>query len=92
MAIEEDGVKIELQDDIKAGHKVALRDIKKGEDIIKYGYPIGQAKEDISKGQWVHTHNTVTKLKGTMEYNYSPKFVDIPKREGPISFMAIGGK
>lgn len=92
LAIEEDGVKIELQDDIKAGHKVALRDIKKGEDIIKYGYPIGQAKEDISKGQWVHTHNTVTKLKGTMEYNYSPKFVDIPKREGPTSFMGYRRK
>ena len=34
---------------IPMGHKAALEDIKKGEKVIKYGYPIGSAKEDIKK-------------------------------------------
>ena len=38
---------IEIKDDIGKGHKIAISDIKKGENIIKYGYPIGQATEDI---------------------------------------------
>ena len=44
------------------GHKTALFDIKKGEDIIKYGYPIGIATEDIKVGEHVHSHNMKTKL------------------------------
>jgi altronate dehydratase small subunit len=39
------------------GHKFALRDIKAGERIIKYGETIGQATEDIKKGEHVHLHN-----------------------------------
>ena len=41
--------------DIPMGHKVALRDIAKGEAVIKYGYPIGSATEDIPAGGHVHT-------------------------------------
>ncbi|HOJ09212.1 MAG TPA: altronate dehydratase family protein [Clostridiales bacterium] len=55
---------------IKAGHKVAIRDIPKGENIIKYGYPIGHATCHISAGQWVHTHNARTNLHGILEYTY----------------------
>ena len=40
-----------------AGHKIARCDIKKGDMIIKYGKPIGEASEDIKKGDWVHCHN-----------------------------------
>lgn len=39
------------------GHKTANRDIKEGEDIIKYGYPIGHAIRDIKNGEHVHTDN-----------------------------------
>ncbi len=42
---------------IKAGHKVALADIKVGEGIIKYGVRIGQAVTDIRRDEWVHLHN-----------------------------------
>lgn len=42
---------------IPAGHKIAIRSILKGESIIKYGQPIGLAKEDIAEGMHVHTHN-----------------------------------
>ena len=43
--------------DIPAGHKIAVYDIRKGEDILKYGKLIGRASEDIKTGQWVHCHN-----------------------------------
>ena len=33
--------------DIPAGHKIAIKEIKKGEDVVKYGFPIGTAKVDI---------------------------------------------
>ncbi|MBQ6325044.1 MAG: UxaA family hydrolase [Clostridia bacterium] len=50
--------------DIPMGHKVALRDIAKGEPVIKYGFPIGEATEDIPKGGHVHSHNLHTLLSG----------------------------
>lgn len=68
---------IKLLEDIKSGHKIAATDIKKGENIIKYGYPIGHAVSHIKKGQWIHTHNIKTNLKGTLEYEYNPNFIDI---------------
>ena len=45
---------------IKMGHKFALRDIKKGERVIKYGEVIGIAKDDIGIGDWIHTRNVVS--------------------------------
>lgn len=47
--------------DIPIGHKVALRDIKAGETIWKYGEDIGIAKADIGKGGHLHVHNAKTK-------------------------------
>ena len=58
------------QGEIPAGHKIALRDIKQGENVIKYGFPIGHAICDIAKGEWVHSHNIVTNLEGTLEYKW----------------------
>ena len=59
-----------IYSDIPAGHKVALRDIKKDEKIIKYGYPIGAASEDIMQGQHVHNFNIHTLLSEDAEYKY----------------------
>ncbi|MBQ7471621.1 MAG: UxaA family hydrolase, partial [Prevotella sp.] len=54
-----DTVAVALQDlpGIPAGHKFALRDIAEGEDIIKYGNPIGHATRDIRKGELVDHNN-----------------------------------
>ncbi|NLY45577.1 MAG: altronate dehydratase [Tissierella sp.] len=87
LIIQDGDQSIQLLQDVKPGHKIALANIEKGEDIIKYGYPIGQAKEKILEGDWVHTHNTKTNLEGTIEYRYNPEFVNIPKKEGPSKFM-----
>ena len=62
-----DNVEINLND----GHKYALCDIKNGENIIKYGNPIGHATSDIKKGEHIHTHNMKTNLSGVIEYKYT---------------------
>ncbi|MBQ9300778.1 MAG: UxaA family hydrolase, partial [Clostridia bacterium] len=72
--------------DLPMGHKVALRNIKKGEPVIKYGFPIGAATEDILKGQHVHTHNLHTLLSGAKEYAWQPTHPAAASRE-PASFM-----
>ena len=78
-----DNVDINLAD----GHKYALRDIKCGENIIKYGNPIGHAICDIKAGEHVHTHNTKTNLSGNLEYSYEPHFYEMEKAEGERYFM-----
>ncbi len=60
-------------EDIPQGHKMALKAVKNGENVVKYGFPIGHALADIPAGSWVHTHNMATNLSGEMEYGYHPK-------------------
>lgn len=69
-AVELDGFSLTLNEDIPQGHKFALKDIKKDEQIIKYGCPIGFAKEDISTGSWVHIQNIRTGLGDLLTYTY----------------------
>ena len=59
-------------ENVPQGHKMALRDIRAGENVIKYGFPIGHALQDIPAGSWVHTHNVKTNLAGEMDYTYQP--------------------
>ena len=68
--------KITLLEDINRGHKIAIENINKEENIVKYGLPIGYALENIKVGSWVHTHNTKTNLKDLNTYSYAPKFTD----------------
>ena len=63
-----DNVEVNLED----GHKYARFDIKKGENVIKYGNPIGHATADIQKGEHVHTHNVATNLSDNLAYTYTP--------------------
>ena len=78
-----DNVEINLSD----GHKYARCDIKNGENIIKYGQPIGHATKDIKKGDHVHSHNMKTNLSDNLEYSYTPHFYDIEKSTEKITFM-----
>ncbi len=54
---------------VPAGHKFALRDIAEGEDVIKYGNPIGHATRPIAQGELVDHHNIATNLAGTLDYS-----------------------
>ena len=72
-------VKVTAREDIPAGHKMALCAIPAGTAVMKYGYPIGVAKEDIEAGAWVHTHNIRTGLGDLLEYVYRPKEAGNPE-------------
>ena len=50
-------IKIIAQEDIEFAHKIALKDLTVGEEIIKYGDSIGYALKDIKKGELIHIHN-----------------------------------
>ena len=67
-----DNVEVNLTD----GHKYALCEINSGENIIKYGFPIGHATKDIQKGEHVHTHNMATNLSDIIEYKYAPQLTE----------------
>ena len=47
--------------DIPAGHKVAVKAVREGAPIKKYGQVIGFSKGDINPGDYVHTHNLIVK-------------------------------
>lgn len=64
---------VTLMEDIPQSHKFALREIKSGEEVVKYGFRIGFAKEDIQPGQWVHVHNVKTALGDVLTYDYEPE-------------------
>jgi len=63
---------VEALQDTPAGHKILLSDTPTGTDIIKYGYPIGHAREDLKAGMWVNENNLKTNLSGTLTYEYHP--------------------
>lgn len=64
---------VTLLEDIEKGHKFALKPIKTGEKVIKYGEVIGRATKDIAVGEHIHSHNMATNLEGTLEYSYNKK-------------------
>ena len=76
-----DNVAVALTDlpDIPRGHKIALRDIAKGEPVIKYGCPIAEATENIPKGSWLHTHNVRTRLSEEASYEYCHEVFPMPE-------------
>ena len=49
-----DGKEITLNEDVPAGHKFALKDFAEGENVIKYGYPIGHARKAQKQGDWMN--------------------------------------
>ena len=67
-----DGQVITIAQDTPMGHKILVKDTPSGVDIIKYGYPIGHAREDLKAGAWVNETNLKTNLSGTLEYEYHP--------------------
>ena len=71
-----DEKEVKVLQDITKGHKIAIENIAKGRNILKYGMPIGFALEEIKIGEWVHVHNTKTNLKDLTIYEYIPEFED----------------
>lgn len=65
---------VTLRQAVSRGHKFALRLIAEGENVVKYGLPIGHALADIAPGEFIHSHNTRTNLSDLDEYSYQPDF------------------
>ena len=72
------------------GHKVALCDIAQGENVVKYGYPIGHATKPIKEGEWVHSHNLATNLADNLEYTYNP-VIPVPAECNTDSSLTFNG-
>lgn len=81
------GVSIELRDDIPNGHKVALLDMRAGETIRKYGWPIGILTADVVAGGHVHSHNLSTLLSGVESYAYKRLAGEVPSSEAQPGFL-----
>ncbi len=71
----------------ETGHKLALCDIRAGESVIKYGFPIGKASADIKSGEQVHTHNLRTALNLREDYVYNPVSCELSPAE-PLTVNA----
>ena len=79
--IELDNSTFTLTEDIMQGHKFALKSLKPGDSIIKYGNPVGHATAEISAGSWIHTHNLKTGLGDFLTYTYNKTITELPHRE-----------
>ena len=69
--------------DLLTGHKVALKSIASGENVIKYGFVIGHATRDIERGEQVHTDNLKTNLGDKIMYQYKPELELLKPWKGP---------
>lgn len=56
-ALELGDLELTARDAIPFAHKIALRAIADGETVIKFGVPIGRARQAIEAGCHVHVHN-----------------------------------
>lgn len=79
---------ITLVSDIPAGHKFALRDIAEGENIIKYGFPIGHARHAVAKGHFLDHNDIKTNLEGQLDYSG----ITIKNHNCPAPGAALKGK
>ena len=80
---------IRLADDIPAGHKFALKNFAQGENVVKYGFPIGHVTCAVGVGCHID-HNTLkTNLEGVSEYTYTPKLEELPESSVKCSFCGF---
>ena len=71
---------------IPAGHKMALKDMAEGEDVVKYGFPIGHLLSPVAEGGLIDHTNLATNLVGLMEYTYRPDLTEIEPAAVPAFF------
>ena len=81
-----EGTEVTLIEDVPAGHKFTLKDVAEGEDVIKYGFPIGHAKKVLKKGSWAYDENIKTNLSGLLEYTWNPTKVTLDDTDRKLTF------
>ena len=80
---------VTLLTDVPRGHKVVLRDLAQGDNVIKYGFPIGHVTRNKEAGTVVDHTCIKTNLEGLLDYKYSPSLVEIPPAERKYSFLGF---
>ncbi len=78
---------VTLLEAIPRGHKIVLRDLHAGDNVIKYGFPIGHVTRDAAAGTMVNHECIKTNLEGLLEYSYNPALVEIPQATQKRTFM-----
>ena len=73
-----DRASLTLREPIPRGHKFTLRDLAEGEDVVKYGYPIGHVTRPAPAGTLVDHSCIKTNLSGLLEYKYEPSVIPSP--------------
>jgi altronate hydrolase len=87
-----DGADIVLKQLVKRGHKIAIKNIAVDENVIKYGYPIGHATQEIKLGEHVHTYNIKTNLKGVEEYSFNQLLNSLDIKNENLTFKGYRRK
>ncbi|HEY5070364.1 MAG TPA: UxaA family hydrolase [Candidatus Acidoferrum sp.] len=54
-------IRFKSLDAVPLGHKIALRDLKVGDTVLKYGHDVGRMVANVGQGRHVHVHNLKTK-------------------------------
>ena len=81
-----DGRSITVRQDVPVGHKILLEDTPKGENIIKYGSPIGHLTKDLQAGEWVSDANLHTNLSEKLSYEYTPTQASLAIENEALTF------
>ena len=81
-----DGVSITTLTKIPAGHKVALKDLAEGENVVKYGFPIGHLLQAVPQGGLIDHSVLKTNLDGLLEYTYQPDLTEIAPAQTKATF------
>lgn len=91
-AVDLHGQAITARADIPKGHKIAIRAAQAGEDVLKYGWPIGRALADIAVGDHVHVHNVATRLEGVEDFAWTPAPPEPRGEATPRAFLGYRRK
>lgn len=81
-----DGISLTTLSRIPAGHKVALKDLSEGEDVVKYGFPIGHLLQDVPQGGLIDHSVLKTNLEGLLDYSYDPDLTEIAPAQVQATF------
>ena len=80
---------VELLCDIPRGHKIVLSDLAEGQNVVKYGFPIGHVTRPAQAGTMVNHSCIKTNLEGLLDYSYSPALVEIPEASQKRTFRGF---
>jgi altronate hydrolase len=78
---------VRAREPIPHGHKLALRTLRAGEKVHKFGWPIGVLTANVAAGGHVHSHNLATSLSGVEGYRYEPIAAQPARAAAPAQFQ-----